>query len=113
MFDTIPAYVMLVFRLCSLIGLVYGVSRSLNLLKKEEKKMRRYFWHLGVLGTIYIGFLPVVWLGIECLEEEHREYMMVYGLEAGRIALFVWLAVLSGYKYSSYRKVLGHSFMEK
>lgn len=38
---------------------------------------------------------------------------MMLGLEIGRLILLGWLAILSGWKNSSYRKVLDSSFMEK
>lgn len=75
--------------------------------------MKKYFIHLGVMGTIYMVIVPVAFMVIELIEEEQREHVMMLGLEIGRLVLFGWLAILSGWKYSSYRKVINKSFMEK
>lgn len=111
MFDTIPAYLMIFFRIMVFCLFIYATVRSFA--RCPEKKMKKYFIHLGVLGTAFIIVVPVAIFGIELIEEEHREYVLMLGLEIVRLLLFLWLAVMSGWKDSSYRKVINTSFMEK
>ena len=59
MFDTIPAYIMLAFRILAFGVFVYGVIRSMVHLKPEETKLRHYFQHLLCLGGLYLGFVPI------------------------------------------------------
>lgn len=113
MFDTIPAYIMIMFRMMIFTIFIYGDIRSYAKTVNGENKMKKYFIHLGVMGTIYMVIVPVAFMVIELIEEEQREHVMMLGLEIGRLVLFGWLAILSGWKYSSYRKVINKSFMEK
>ena len=59
MFDTIPAYIMLVVRFLTLCVFIYGSISSIVKLQPDETKLRTYFYHLIWLGILYLGFLPV------------------------------------------------------
>jgi hypothetical protein len=59
MFDTIPAYIMIFFRLLAYVIFVVGVVRSYVGLKSEQREVVGYFYRLALLGTIYLTFVPV------------------------------------------------------
>ena len=64
MFDTIPAYVMLGFRIIAFCVFIVGSIRSIVKLKIGENKLRTYFQHLLWMGSLYMGFVPVVFMVI-------------------------------------------------
>lgn len=65
MFDTIPAYIMIFFRLAAFAFFAFGIIKSIVRLKAEESKMKGYFWQLAVLGTIYMIIVPVAVIAVE------------------------------------------------
>lgn len=68
MFDTIPAYFMIFFRMAVFTVFIYGVIRSIALTPKAELKIRNYFIHLAVLGTLYLIFVPIAFMLIELVQ---------------------------------------------
>lgn len=58
MFDTIPAYIMVFFRLVGFGVFITGIARSFLRLKEDQSKAYRYFVQLAILGTIYLTFIP-------------------------------------------------------
>jgi hypothetical protein len=111
MFDTIPAYIMLFFRMLSFAIFLVGVIRSYVKLKPDQKQATKYFYILALLGTIYLTFVPVGFVLIRWVEVNYRKEVMYFGVELIRFALNVWLAILCGWKKSSYRRIIDKSFM--
>jgi hypothetical protein len=58
-FDTVPAYIMVFFRLVGFGVFVAGIIRSFLTLKNDQIKEFKYFIQLGILGTIYLTFIPI------------------------------------------------------
>jgi hypothetical protein len=73
MYDSIPAYIMVGFRMIAFIVFIVGVIRSLCCLKKEEKQFMKYFWQLALLGGVYLTFIPLGLILITYLETTHRK----------------------------------------
>lgn len=80
MFDTIPAYIMVGFRLLAF-GIFLGgiVKMALNV-KAEEKTIRRYVLELSILGTIYLTFLPASIYLVEFINAKYRKEVMYIGI---------------------------------
>ena len=113
MFDSVDAYVMLTFRIAAFGLFVYGVMRSLVRLPADEGKLRQYFYHLVVVGSLYLGFVPVGCMLVEFVEAEERQKVLLMWIELGRLVLNCWLGYLAGSRVSSYRQVINGSFMDK
>ena len=113
MFDTIPAYVMVGFRVLALLIFTAGIAKSQIYLDSTQGRLRSYFWMLGVLGLLYMCFVPVLMFFVGCFPAGHRREVMFFGVEACRYSLTLWLAILGTSKSSSYRKLINSSFMEK
>ena len=60
-----------------------------------------------------MGFVPVVFMVVELVDEEERQEVMVLWVEVIKLGLNGWLVYLVGAKVSSYRQVTDASFMEK
>ena len=73
MFDTIPAYIMLFFRIMAFGVFIWGIIKSIVKVKAEDTKLRNYFQHLLVLGGLYLGFLPVGFMLISFMEAAKRQ----------------------------------------
>jgi hypothetical protein len=73
MFDTIPAYIMIFFRLLAFSIFVYGVIRSYVKLKADQKQVISYFYKLAILGTIYLTFVPVGFVLVKSVEANYRK----------------------------------------
>jgi len=73
MFDTIPAYIMLFFRILAFGVFIWGIIKSIVKVKAEDTKLRNYFQHLLVLGGLYLGFLPVGFMLISFMEAAKRQ----------------------------------------
>lgn len=113
MFDTIPAYIMIGFRLFGFSIFLGGIIKvSLNI-KAEDTGLRRYFTQLGILGALYLTFLPALIYLISFIDARYRKETLYFLIEVSRFALNVWLVILSGSKSSAYRKIIDKSFMEK
>lgn len=73
MFDTIPAYIMIGFRLLGFAIFLGGIIKvSLNT-KAEDTALRRYFTQLGILGTLHLTFLPALIFLITYIEAQYRK----------------------------------------
>ena len=59
-FDSIPAYIMVFFRLIGYGVFVAGIITSFIQLRDRagDRKKYEYFVHLAILGTIYLTFIP-------------------------------------------------------
>ncbi len=68
MFDTIPAYIMIFFRMAIFTVFIFGVIRSMAKTPHSETKIKSYFVHLAVMGTIYMIFVPLAFMLIELVE---------------------------------------------
>lgn len=73
MYDTIPAYIMIVFRLIGFAIFIFGVIRSLIKLKTTDQKYRKYFIQLTLLGTIYLTFVPVGFYVVRLVDAIYRK----------------------------------------
>ena len=62
MFDTVPAYIMLIFRVLAFILFIYAVMKSLFQLREEESRLRQYYYHLTWVGSLYLGFVPAFFM---------------------------------------------------
>ncbi len=111
MFDTIPAYIMIGFRLLAFLIFVAGVVKISLKVKEDEKTLRKYVLELAILGTIYLTFLPASIYLVEFIDPKYRKDVMYIGIEIIRYVLNVWLVILSGSKTSAYRKIIDKSFM--
>lgn len=112
-FDSIPAYIMVFFRMIGFGVFATGIIRSFIKLKQDQKKAFKYFVELGILGTIYLTFIPLSLVLIEFIDSNNRKEGMFFFIETGKYALSLWLGYLSGSKNSIYRSIIESSFMEK
>ena len=112
MFDTIPAYVMMFFRMIGFGIFLIGVIQSYSKLKLKQNQFRRYFANLTVFGTIYLIFVPVYVFLMRLVDEDYRKETMFIGIEFAKLCLNIWLAYLVRWKQSSYRRIIDQSFME-
>ena len=117
MYDSIPAYIMIAFRLVGLVVVVVGLARTWLTLPSLDgpggHKLSSYFWQLAALALLYMAFVPIGFLGVGFLGSHHRKEAMFFAMELARFALSAWLAWLAGCKKSAYRAILDQSFMEK
>jgi hypothetical protein len=72
-FDSIPAYIMVFFRLIGFGVFATGVIRSFINLKPDQKKVFTYFVQLTILGTIYLTFIPISLLLIQFIDSSSRK----------------------------------------
>lgn len=80
MFDTIPAYIMIGFRMLAFAIFIGGIVKiSLNL-KADETTLRRYVLELSILGTIYLTFLPASVYLVEFIDPKYRKDVMYIGI---------------------------------
>lgn len=76
MYDTIPAYIMIGFRLLGFLIFLGGVVKvSLNT-KPDETTVRRYVLELSILGTLYLTFLPAFIYFVEYVDAKYRKEVM-------------------------------------
>lgn len=113
MYDTIPAYIMISFRLLGFLIFLGGSVKCLLSLKLQQHKMRKYFVELLILGTIYLTFIPMSLYLVKFIETKYRKEAMYFGVELVRYGLNIWLTILAISKKSTYRSVINKSFMEK
>jgi hypothetical protein len=73
MFDTIPAYIMVGFRMLAFCIFIGGIVKVTLSIKGEEHSIRRYFRELGLLGTIYLTFLPASMYLITFIDTKYRK----------------------------------------
>ena len=61
MYDTIPAYIMIGFRIVGLIVFGVGIGWSWYNLKKDQDKtkVQKYLIQMTILGTVYLAFVPI------------------------------------------------------
>ncbi len=74
-FDSIPAYIMVFFRLIGFAAFVAGIIVSFIKLKNgdDSKKKRIYFVYLAILGTLYLTFIPGSLLLVNLFESHERK----------------------------------------
>ena len=113
MYDTIPAYIMIGFRLLGFLIFIGGIVKLLITIKPTETAIRKYVIELAILGTIYLTFLPASMYLITYIDTKYRKEAIYCIIEIIRYLLNVWLAGLSAMKSSTYRKIIDKSFMEK
>ena len=113
MFDTIPAYIMIGFRLLGFSIFLGGIIKVTLKIKAEEKGLRRYFIQLGILGSLHLTFLPALIYLINYVDARYRKESLYFLIELTSFGLNFWLVILSGSKSSAYRKIIDKSFMEK
>lgn len=115
MFDSIPAYIMLTFRLIALLVFMVGIGRSWKDLKKDKNpfKLKQYLLQLTMLGLLYMCFVPLSLIGIRYVDNRYKKETMFLWVEMSRLLLTLWLGVLAGRKKSAYRSIIEGSFMEK
>lgn len=79
MYDTIPAYIMIGFRMVGLFVFFFGVGQSwLTLKKKEDEKVKKYLVQLTVLGTAYLAFVPLGFVLIRFVGTRYRKEVMFF-----------------------------------
>lgn len=113
MYDTIPAYIMIGFRLLGFLIFIGGIVKLLITINPTETAIRKYVIELGVLGTIYLTFLPASMYFVTFIDTKYRKEAIYCTIEVIRYLLNVWLVGLSAFKSSTYRKIIDKSFMEK
>jgi len=59
MFDTIPANIMLGFRIFAVIAFVFAIFYSINNLQPEQSNTKPFFIKLLLLGFLYMSFVPI------------------------------------------------------
>ena len=108
MYDTIPAYIMIGFRMVGLLVFLFGVGQSYLTLKKneEEVKVRRYLLQMTVLGVVYLAFVPLGFVIVRFVDSRYKKESMFFGVEFVRFAVSYWLAMLAGWKKSAYRSII-------
>lgn len=72
-FDSVPAYIMIFFRLLGFCIFIVGVIRCFLKTKPEDSKIKKYFLQLGLLGTIYLTFIPSSLMFITFIESHNRK----------------------------------------
>lgn len=77
-FDSVPAYIMVFFKLVGLVVFMIGVIRCIAKLKQDDGRVRRYFIQLGILGTLYMTFIPISLLLVNIVESHSRKEMMFF-----------------------------------
>lgn len=73
MFDTIPAYIMIGFRLLGFSIFLGGIVKVSLSIKSEDTNIRRYIRELGILGTIYLTFVPASMYLITFVDTKYRK----------------------------------------
>lgn len=75
MFDSVPAYIMITFRLIGLLVFLMGIGRSWVDLKanKNPGRLRQYLTHLSVLGVLYMLFVPVGFVLIRYVDNRYKK----------------------------------------
>jgi hypothetical protein len=80
MFDTIPAYIMVGFRLLAFAIFLGGIVKVALKIKADEPTVRRYVLELSILGTIYLTFLPASIYLVEYIDAKYRKEVMYIGI---------------------------------
>ena len=112
MYDTIPAYIMLGFRMVGLIVFFVGIGNSwLTLKKKNDDRLKKYLIQMSVLGTIYLAFVPLGFIIVKYFDARYKKEGMFFFVELIRFGCSFWLAMLAGWKKSAYRSIIDSSFM--
>ena len=112
-FDSIPAYIMVFFKLIGFLVFIVGVLRCAFKLKQDDGRVLRYFIQLGILGSLYMTFIPISLILVNIVDSHSRKEAMFFMVEGGKYALCMWLGYLCGSKKSIYRNIQDGSFMEK
>lgn len=115
MYDTIPAYIMIGFRLIGLLVFFIGIIKSWLNLKKgsEEARVKNYLIQMTTLGLVYLAFVPIGFVVIRYVSTRYKKEGMFFSVELVRFGMSYWLALLAGWKKSVYRTIIDQSFMEK
>lgn len=114
MHDTIPSYLLLAFRIISLLVFVLGIFLTLKTNKKNER-ISEFMIKIGIAGTIYFLSLPVMIFGCRVVEIASRKWIVFAGQEILKNVINFWFTWMVSSKKSAYRQVSqGHkSFMEE
>lgn len=59
MYDTIPSYLLVFFRVVTVGIFIYGIVRSL-MMNKKDKKLTDFFFRFGLMGSFYFLSLPAI-----------------------------------------------------
>ncbi len=73
MYDTIPAYIMIGFRMLGFLVFTGGIVKLLITVQASETAIRKYVIELGILGTIYLTFLPASMYLITYIDAKYRK----------------------------------------
>ena len=108
MYDSIPAYIMIGFRLLGFTVFLVGIGRSWadSHKSKNPEKLKKYLYHMTTIGFIYMTFVPIGFVAIRYVNNRNKKEVMFFAMELTRFGLNVWLALLAGWKKSPYRAII-------
>lgn len=112
MYDTIPSYLLVFFRVLTVLIFIIGIVRSISE-NRSNKKISDFFFKFGLFGSAYFLALPVIVIIAEMIVTSHRKIYVFVLVELAKNLVNASMTWLINSKNSNYAniKLDNRSFM--
>ena len=113
MYDSIPSYLLVFFRLATVLVFIIGIIKSYR--ETTDTKTSSFFYTFGLIGVAYFLSLPLILVLVEFSSIENKKifvFVTVEFIKNSINAYITWMISSKGSKYADV-KLANRSFMEK
>lgn len=104
MYDTIPSYLLVFFRVCTVLIFVVGIIR-LYMGNNKNGKIISFLANFAFMGAIYFLSLPAIMLMATLLPESSRKQIVFFSVECIKNTVNLMLTYMISSKNSNYKTI--------